>query len=219
MPGPAASSLRASVRRSPLLNCLSIIENPICYVSRKISFQPRDKLPPFIVLPSRPPPSPWAFNYIHHLPPLRWSWLRVSPAQQGNKALFFLLFFFSPLGFSNCFASQVLAREAFSSRCEISARIGIYFKTPAFTFFIKPFSPCDAAGCCGEPEGGNGAFACPARREGKEDFSWAKTFGHTRPVPGWSRAARWERTPGAPFAQGGLPRTSIPAGSRARCLL
>lgn len=59
----------------------------------------------------------------------------TSPAREQGP--FFLL------EGSNCFASrtQVLERETFSSRCEISARIGIYFKTPAFKFFIKPFPP------------------------------------------------------------------------------
>lgn len=59
----------------------------------------------------------------------------TSPAREQGP--FFLL------EGSNCFASrtQVLERETFSSHCEISARIGIYFKTPAFKFFIKPFPP------------------------------------------------------------------------------
>lgn len=59
----------------------------------------------------------------------------ISPAREQGP--FFLL------EGSNCFASctQVLEQETFSSRCEISARIGIYFKMPAFKFFIKPFPP------------------------------------------------------------------------------
>lgn len=104
----------------------------------KISFQPQDKLPPFIVLPFLPPPSlppsPWAFNYIHHLP--TWGWCLLT-ALQRNRAQCF------PMEGSDGFASrtQVLKRATFSSRREISAGIGIYFKMPAFKFFIKPFPP------------------------------------------------------------------------------
>lgn len=51
----------------------------------------------------------------------------------------------------------------FSGRCEISAGTGIYFKTPAFKFFIEPFLPLPRSGHPGKV-----VLACPARWERME---------------------------------------------------
>lgn len=120
------SSFKA-ICRSPW-KCSSIIENPRCSTSSKISSTHCSSLSP-----SSFPPSPGDFNYIHHpQPPLG------SP--QPSQANF--SHFFPPFGIVSLPSHKSWSEtQTFSSRCEISARIGIYFKTPAFKFFIKAFLP------------------------------------------------------------------------------
>lgn len=167
--GPA-SSLKASICRSPRKR-LSIIENPICSTSGRISSQPPDKRRPFIVLPSLPPPSPGAFHCIPHLPP---SGGAGSMSLQPSKARF------SPLGRGAIVplpSHTSWSQRHFGGRCGISAGTGIYFKTPAFKFFIEPFLPLPRGGHPGKV-----VLVRPARWERMEG-GFHSTPGKARGLP------------------------------------
>jgi len=139
--------------------------------------------------------------------------LLTSPAREQGP--FFLL------EGSNCFASrtQVLERETFSSRCETSARIGIYFKTPAFKFFIKPFPPVMQQASCRGPGERRVYMPGTSGADGGFHTTLGKGFPARRPPSKQAKSpalqplscftGRSTRFPGA-----GLPRTF--QGSRPR---